>query len=226
MNPKARLPFAFFVVSFASLLSCQITFAAVHPNSSFPKPTVDETAVPRGTETAVLAGGCFWGVQAVFQHVRGVISVMSGYAGGSKDNAHYELVGSGETGHAESVQIVYDPARITYGQLLMIFFAVAHNPTELDKQGPDWGPQYRSAVFYGDETQQKIATAYIEQLNSARVYPQKIATKVVPLNGFYPAEGYHQDYLRLHPNNPYILINDVPKLNELKKQFPDLYREH
>jgi peptide-methionine (S)-S-oxide reductase len=165
-------------------------------------------------------------VQAVFEHTKGVISATSGYAGGEASTAHYELVGGGNTGHAESVQILYDPAQITYGELLMVFFSVAHNPTELNKQGPDWGSQYRSSVFYSDEEQEKIAKAYIAQLDAAKVYGQKIVTQVVPLKGFYPAEAYHQDYVKHHPDNPYITINDLPKLAALKKEFPELYREN
>jgi peptide-methionine (S)-S-oxide reductase len=197
-------------------------------SAAFPKPVLDEpVATNKGhRETAVLSGGCFWGVQAVFQHTRGVISATSGYAGGEASSAHYEQVGNGNTGHAESVQIVYEPSQITYGQILMIFFSVAHNPTELNKQGPDWGAQYRSSIFYTDEEQEKIATAYIAQLNTAKVYGQKIVTQVVPLKGFYAAEAYHQDYVKRHPANPYITINDLPKLAELKKQYPELYREN
>jgi peptide-methionine (S)-S-oxide reductase len=198
-----------------------------HPNSSFPKPAVDQpVASSRGQDIAILSGGCFWGVQAVFEHTRGVLSATSGYAGGDADSAHYEIVSTGKTGHAESVKVVYDPSQITYGQILMIFFSVAHNPTELNKQGPDWGRQYRSSIFYSNDEQKKIAEAYITQLESARVYPQKIVTKVVPLDHFYTAEPYHQDYLKHHPNNPYIVINDQPKISDLKKQFPELYREY
>jgi peptide-methionine (S)-S-oxide reductase len=196
--------------------------------AAFPKPAIDESiAASKGhRETAVLSGGCFWGVQAVFEHTRGVISATSGYAGGEAKNAHYELVVNGNTGHAESVQIVYEPSQITYGQLLMIFFSVAHNPTELNKQGPDWGPQYRSSIFYVDEEQKRIANAYIAQLDGAKVYGQKIVTQVVPHKGFYVAESYHQDYVKHHSDNPYITINDLPKLANLKKQFPELYREN
>lgn len=174
----------------------------------------------------MVSGGCFWGVQAVFQHTKGVLSATSGYAGGKPDTANYEMVCTGKTGHAESVQIVYDPSQITYGQLLMIFFAVVHDPTELNKQGPDWGTQYRSLIFYTTPEQQKIAEAYIAQLNAAKVYSGKIVTQVAPLNGFYAAEAYHQDYLKHHSDNPYIVINDIPKVHALKKQFPDLYREN
>lgn len=196
-------------------------------NASFPKPAVDQpVAAKKGKEVAVLSGGCFWGVQAVFEHTKGVISATAGYAGGTAETAQYETVSSGRTEHAESVKIVYDPSEITYGQLLMIFFSVAHNPTELNKQGPDWGTQYRSSIFYGSPEQKRIAEAYIKQLSDAKVYPSKIMTQVVPLNGFYPAEGYHQDYLKHHPDSPYIVINDLPKLTHLKKEYPELYREY
>ncbi len=202
--------------------------ASPYPANSFPKPALDEAVVGnKGKQaTAVLSGGCFWGIQAVYQHTRGVISATSGYAGGKADTAHYEQVGTGNTGHAESVKIVYDPAQITYGQLLMIFFSVAHNPTELNKQGPDWGTQYRSSIFYANEEQKRIATAYVAQLDVAKVYPQKIVTQIVVLNEFYPAESYHQDYVKHHPDNPYIAINDLPKLAYLKKEFPEVYREN
>ncbi len=194
----------------------------------FPKPTLDEhIATSRGhKESAVVSGGCFWGVQAVFQHTKGVISATSGYAGGEASAAHYEQVSVGNTGHAESVQIIYDPSQVTYGELLMIFFSVAHNPTELNKQGPDWGTQYRSSIFYSDEEQERIAKAYIAQLDSAKVYGQKIVTQLTPLKGFYPAEAYHQDYVMHHPDNPYVSINDLPKLAALKREFPERYREN
>jgi len=197
-------------------------------NAAFPKPALDQpVAATKGKEVAVISGGCFWGIQAVYEHTRGVITATSGYAGGSADTAQYELVGSGKTGHAESVKVVFDPSEITYGQILMIFFSVAHNPTELNKQGPDWGTQYRSSIFYGSPDQKKIAEAYINQLNGAKVFNSKIMTQVVPLNnGFYPAEEYHQDYLKSHTNNPYIVINDLPKIQNLKKQFPELYKEY
>ena len=194
---------------------------------AIPKPAVDEpVAKTQGKETAVISGGCFWGIQAVYEHTKGVISATSGYAGGTADTASYETVSSGSTEHAESVKIVYDPSEITYGQLLMIFFSVAHNPTELNKQGPDWGTQYRSSIFYTSPGQKKIAEAYIKQLDAAKVYSSRIVTQVVPMNGFFPAEGYHQDYLKHHPDNPYIMINDLPKIQNLKKQYPELYREY
>jgi peptide-methionine (S)-S-oxide reductase len=228
MNRLARVLLTVVIAT----VSGQLVLAAnkpspARPNNSFPKPAVDQPVrSSKGQETAVLSGGCFWGVQAVFEHTRGVLSATSGYAGGDADSAHYEIVSTGKTGHAESVKVVYDPSQITYGQILMVFFSVAHNPTELNKQGPDWGTQYRSSIFYSDEEQKKIAEAYIAQLDSAKIYPQKIVTKVVPLQGFYAAEGYHQDYLKHHPNNPYIVINDQPKLTDLRKQFPELYHEY
>jgi peptide-methionine (S)-S-oxide reductase len=188
-----------------------------------PAPAVDKTT---GTsrEVTVLAGGCFWGVQGVFQHVDGVISAVSGYAGGSRDTAKYETTSSGTTGHAESVQITFDPHRITYGRILQIYFSVAHDPTELNRQGPDVGTQYRSAVFPQDPEQSRIAAAYIAQLN-AKFFPTPIVTTIEPGKEFYPAEAYHQDYLTLHPYQPYIAINDLPKTQALKELFPDSYRE-
>jgi len=174
----------------------------------------------------VVAGGCFWGVQAVFESVRGVVSATSGYAGGTKQTADYETVSGGRTGHAESVRVVFDRARISYGQLLRIFFSVAHDPTQLNQQGPDVGTQYRSAIFYTDVMQQKVAKAYIEQLDATKMFRGRIVTDVRPLAGFYEAEAYHQDYFFHHPLQPYILINDKPKVEALKLQFPDLFVEH
>jgi peptide-methionine (S)-S-oxide reductase len=179
-----------------------------------------------GTETMVVAGGCFWGVQAVYRSVRGVISATSGYAGGTKDTAEYEIVSTGRTGHAESVKVVYDPSRISYGQLLRIFFSVAHDPTQLNQQGPDVGRQYRSAIFYADDMQRSIARAYIDQLDAAKVFHRKIVTEVAQLQKFYDAESYHQDYFFSHPLEPYIVINDKPKVAALHQQFPELYVEH
>jgi len=177
------------------------------------------------SETAILAGGCFWGVQAVFQHVDGVTSAVSGYAGGEQATAQYEKVGSGRTGHAESVRVVYDPRKVSLGRLLQIYFSVAHDPTELNRQGPDVGPQYRSTIFPASEAQAKVAKAYIEQLDQAKVFGAKIVTTIEPGRPFYPAEGYHQDYLVLHPNQPYIVFNDLPKVENLKKLFADSWRE-
>src|SRR5579872_3827421 len=167
--------------------------------------------------------GCFWGVQAVFQHVKGVIKATSGYSGGSAKTAEYETVSTGETGHAESVEVVYDPSQITYGELLRVFFSVAHDPTQLNRQGPDQGTQYRSSVFYSSDEQKRIAEAYIAQLDKAGVFPRRIVTQVVPLQAFYPAEAYHQNYAALHPYQPYIVYNDAPKVEHLRQEFPDLY---
>jgi peptide-methionine (S)-S-oxide reductase len=174
-------------------------------------------------QTAVLAGGCFWGVDAVFKHVRGVTSVVSGYAGGTAATAHYEVVSTSTTGHAESVKITYDPSRVSYAQLLRIFFSVAHDPTELNRQGPDTGPQYRSAIFYTTEAQKKTAQAYVEQLDRSKVFGGPIVTQVVPLQGFYPAEEHHQNFLARHPTQPYIVYYDLPKLQALQAQFPEVY---
>jgi peptide-methionine (S)-S-oxide reductase len=176
-------------------------------------------------ETAVFAGGCFWGVQAVFQHTTGVLNAVSGYAGGSKDTAKYELVTGGQTGHAEAVQVTYDPRQISYGKLLQIFFAVAHDPTQLNRQGPDHGTQYRSALFWRDAGQKQAAERYIGQLEAARLFSGKIVTDVVPLSAFYPAEDYHQDYAALHPHSAYIVAFDAPKIVNLKQLMPDVYRD-
>jgi peptide-methionine (S)-S-oxide reductase len=192
----------------------------------FPDPVRDTPrAAAKEWQTAVLAGGCFWGVEAVFEHLNGVGDVVSGYAGGKSQTARYEMVGGGNTGHAEAVKITYDPSQITYGQLLKVFFSVAHDPTEVNRQGPDEGPQYRSAIFVANDEQQQVATAYITQLNAAKVFKRPIATKVGPLEGFYMAEAYHQDYLRLHPTQPYIVYNDLPKLEALKSQLPELLKK-
>jgi peptide-methionine (S)-S-oxide reductase len=189
-----------------------------------PMPSVDlPKATAPGTQTAVFAGGCFWGVEAVFRHVKGVRTAVSGYAGGSKQTAAYEVVSTGTTGHAESVQVTYDPSQITYGELLRIFFSVAHDPTQLDRQGPDHGTQYRSAIFVESADQKRVADAYIAQLTAAKAFGDPIVTQVVPLPAFYPAEDYHQDYLARHPNQPYIVYNDLPKLAALKDQFPSRY---
>jgi peptide-methionine (S)-S-oxide reductase len=189
-----------------------------------PAPSVDVQATD-GVQTAVVAGGCFWGVQGVFQHTAGVVNAVSGYAGGSKASADYNMVSTGTTGHAESVQIKYDPKKISYGKILQIFFSVVHDPTQLNRQGPDSGTQYRSAIFTTGDEQKKVADAYIAQLNAAKVYKKPIVTKVGPLEGFFPAEAYHQDYLTLHPDQPYIAYNDIPKVANLKKLFADSYIE-
>lgn len=180
---------------------------------------------PAATETAVFAGGCFWGVDAVFKHVKGVVQVVSGYAGGKAPTAHYELVSTGETGHAESVEVTYDPAQVSYRQLLQVFFTVAHDPTELNRQGPDMGPQYRSAIFYRSDEQQRAAQAYIAELSRTHLFSKPIVTQVVPLDRFYAAEAYHQNYLAQHMTQPYIVYNDLPKLDKLAKTFPALYRQ-
>lgn len=192
--------------------------------TALPDPVVDAPlAASPARQTAVFAGGCFWGVELVFQHVKGVVSATSGYAGGTADSARYVVVSRGSTGHAEAVQVVYDPSKVSYGQLLKIFFAVAHDPTQLDRQGPDTGTQYRSAIFTTDDGQQRIARAYISQLDAARVYPHRIVTRVEALPAFYPAENYHQDFATRHPHHPYIYIHDRPKLEHLKQQFPEWY---
>jgi len=184
---------------------------------------VNAAAAPT-EQTAVFAGGCFWGVDAVFKHVKGVTEVVSGYAGGNADTAHYEQVSEGNTGHAESVRVRFDRARVSYQQLLQVFFSVAHDPTELNRQGPDVGSQYRSAIFYASAEQQKTAQAYIQQLSATRTFSAPIVTQVVPLQQFYPAEDYHQNFLALHPNKPYIMMYDQPKLEQLRKKFPALYQ--
>jgi peptide-methionine (S)-S-oxide reductase len=187
-------------------------------------PAVDATAAASGMQTAVFAGGCFWGVQGVFQRVQGVSQAVSGYSGGAEKTAMYEMVGSGLTGHAESVKVTYDPKKVSYGTLLQIFFSVVHDPTQLNRQGPDSGTQYRSAIFYADAAQKETAEKYVAQLDAAKSYPKKIVTQVVPLVAFYPAEAYHQDYLTLHPNSGYIVYNDLPKIENLKAVFPQQYR--
>ena len=209
---------------FSTLPACGVATATV--GGALPNPVIDAPlANSKGEQTAVIAGGCFWGIQAVFEHVKGVTSVSAGYSGGSADTAHYEMVSEGNTGHAESVRIKYDPSRISYGQLLKVYFAVAHDPTELNRQGPDTGSQYRSAIFYSSAEQKRIADAYIAQLNKAGVFKRSIVTQVVALKAFYEAEAYHQDYAVHHPDEPYIAINDLPKVSELRKQLPELYVE-
>jgi peptide-methionine (S)-S-oxide reductase len=196
---------------------------AARPKVAFPDPAIDIPAsTAQGKQTAVLAGGCFWGVEAVFDRLKGVTNVVAGFAGGDKSTAHYETVSTGATGHAESVKITYDPSQITFGQLLKVYFSVAHDPTELNRQGPDTGTQYRSAIFYMNDDQKKVAEAYIQQLENATVFSRRIVTQVVPFQGFYAAESYHQHYLDRNPNNPYILYNDLPKLAQLKKQYPQM----
>lgn len=202
------------------LMAALVSGAAVGAESAAPMPS----PTARGEQTAVFAGGCFWGVDAVFKHVKGVSRVVSGYSGGDRATASYDAVSTGTTGHAESVRVTYDPAQVSYNQLLKVFFTVAHDPTELNRQGPDSGTQYRSAIFYADEAQRQAAKDAIDQMGKARAFPSPIVTQVVPLKQFYPAEAYHQNYLALHPYQPYIVINDMPKLKALRRQFPELYQ--
>jgi peptide-methionine (S)-S-oxide reductase len=200
--------------------------ASARKRNEIPAPASDATlAATHGEESVVFAGGCFWGIQAVFQHVKGVVSATSGYSGGEAKTAEYETVSTGRTGHAESVKVVYDPSQVTYGQLLHVFFSVAHDPTELNRQGPDEGSQYRSVVFYTTPDQLRVTRAYIEQLDQARAFKHAIVTQVVPLKMFYPAEAYHQNYATLHPDSMYIRFNDAPKVEDLKQAFPQVYRE-
>lgn len=209
------------ILSSVLMLAGYATARAAEP---FPDPKMDAPlSMAKITQTAVFAGGCFWGVEAVFEHVKGVTQVVSGYSGGSADSAQYERVSSGATGHAEAVRVSYDPSRVTYGQLLKVFFSVAHDPTELNRQGPDTGTQYRSAIFFSGDEQKRVAEGYIAQLQAARVFPQRIVTELSPLKAFYDAEAYHQDYLARNPNQPYIVINDLPKLANLQRQLPALY---
>jgi peptide-methionine (S)-S-oxide reductase len=209
-----------------SLLSVGVSLLAAFSArgaTAFPEPAVDIPASSgQGKQVAVLAGGCFWGVEGVFERIKGVTDVVSGFAGGDKSTAHYERVSEGDTGHAESVKITYDPTQITYGQILMVYFSVVHDPTQLNRQGPDSGTQYRSAIFYMNDDQKRVAEAYIHQLDSAHVYSRRIVTQVVPFKGFYAAERYHQHYLDNNPNNPYIVYNDLPKIAALKKYFPQM----
>jgi peptide-methionine (S)-S-oxide reductase len=221
-----------FLVGLAVMVGLMAVLTMIAPSTTtaavaIPNPVVDEPiAAAKGQQTVVLAGGCFWGIQSVFEHVKGVKSATAGYAGGTVKNPSYEQVSSGATGHAESVKIVYDPSKVTFGQLLKVFFSVAHDPTELDRQGPDSGTQYRSAIFFTSDTQQRIAKAYIDQLNGAKVYPQPIVTELTPYSAFYQAEDYHQDFADKNPYNTYIMMNDAPKVANLKKELPDLYKAH
>ena len=205
-------------------ISVPMDAVSAEVNIAIPAPLVDNPKASGPLQTAVLAGGCFWGVQGVFEHMGGVMKVLSGYSGGEKATAQYEIVSSGRTGHAESVQIVFDPKEVSYGELLQVYFSVAHDPTELNRQGPDTGTQYRSDIFYADDSQKRIAQAYIAQLDKARIFRSAIVTRVDPLKGFYPAEGYHQDFLIKNPQFPYIVVNDIPKIQNLKKVFPAYYR--
>jgi peptide-methionine (S)-S-oxide reductase len=214
--------FVLFVSFVAVTVSCKAT-----TNPPIPAAKMDVSLSSHaGKEKAVFAGGCFWGIQTVFQRVKGVTETMAGYSGGSAATATYDQVTTETTGHAESVQVVYDPSKITYGQFLRIFFSVAHDPTQLNRQGPDVGTSYRSAIFYVNEEQEKIASAYIEQLNQAKIFPKPIVTEVTPLKGFYRAEDYHQDYALNHPEDPYIQVCDRPKIEALKQQFPELFVDY
>jgi peptide-methionine (S)-S-oxide reductase len=195
-------------------------------NKTIPAPALDTPAAEaQGSETAVLAGGCFWGLQGMFEHVQGVKKVVAGYSGGAKETAHYEMVGTERTGHAESVEITFDPKKVTYGQLLQLYFSVAHDPTELNRQGPDSGPSYRSEIFFETPTQERVARAYVAQLSKDKVFGEPIVTKIEPLKGFYVAEDYHQDFLIHNPTYPYIMINDIPKVTALKRVYPALYAD-
>lgn len=211
------------ILSLILLTALSVNACGVEAPVKIPAPAFDPVAGESRLQTAVVAGGCFWGVQGVYQHLKGVSSVLSGYAGGSASSADYESVSAGDTGHAEVVQIVYDPAQVSYGQILQVFFSVAHDPTQLNRQGPDTGTQYRSAIFYTSDAQKKVAESYIAQLNQAKAYPRAIVTRVDPLKGFYEAEAYHQDYLLNHPKNPYIVINDLPKVKNFQSLLPALY---
>lgn len=211
------------VLALIAFCTHAIVVAAEAP-VAVPLPVVDDAKSAGPPQTVVLAGGCFWGVQAVFQHLKGVQQAVSGYSGGEAKTADYETVSTGRTGHAESVRITFDPAEISYGEILQVFFSVVHDPTQLNRQGPDTGTQYRSAIFYSNDRQREIATAYIAQLEKAKRFSRTIVTRVDPMKGFYPAEAYHQDYLLRNPTNPYIVINDLPKVRNLQQAFPALYR--
>jgi peptide-methionine (S)-S-oxide reductase len=213
-------------VAIAGLLTFAACARADEGPKHLPVPTLDEPkSKPGGTETAVLSGGCFWGMQGVFEHVKGVREVVAGYSGGGAATAQYEIVSTGTTGHAESVKVTFDPGVVSYGELLRVYFSAAHDPTEFNRQGPDEGAQYRSNIFAAGSSQTKIARAYIAQLSSAHIFADPIVTRVDPLSGFYPAEGYHQDYLIRNPDSLYIVVNDLPKITALKRLYPDLYRD-
>ena len=222
MNIVRRSTLAIALVALVG--ACSLAGARSKP-VELPDPKLDAPLAAGKDQVAVFAGGCFWGVEAVFEHLKGVKNVVSGYSGGSAVTAHYAVVSSGQTGHAESVRVVYDPSQISYGQLLKVYFSVAHDPTQLNRQAPDVGTQYRSEIFAASAQQQKLANAYIAQLSAAKAFTAPIVTKVEPLKAFYPAEDYHQDYLRLHPDQPYIVYNDAPKLVHLKQLFPRLYKD-
>lgn len=221
---KLGITWVLVLVAIALLGAAAVRAAQGEKARVIPPPSVAEPAAQSKSEVAVLAGGCFWGVQGVFQHVKGVSRAVSGYAGGQKNTAHYQVVSQGTTGHAETVQVVFDPRQISYGQLLQVFFSVAHDPTQLNRQGPDWGTQYRSTIFPTSPEQERVARAYIQQLNEARAFDSKIVTTIEMGRQFYEAEDYHQDYLTRNPTDRYIVVNDLPKIEELKRVFPGLYR--
>ncbi len=214
------------VILCGAATACSVVESSSKRNAAAPTPAavVAATPKPKGEQTAVFAGGCFWGLEAVFEHVKGVSNVTSGYSGGEAKTANYDAVGDGDTGHAEAVKITFDSSKVSYEQLLKVFFAVAHDPTELNRQGPDTGTQYRSAIFYANDEQKRIAQSFIEKLTADKVFAKPIVTQIVALENYYQAEDYHQDYLVQHPNQPYIVINDKPKVENLRKQFPDLYQ--
>jgi len=218
---RSKLIYLFLIAAVAALSACGL--ADARSAAAIPVATPNPTAKVSATETAVFAGGCFWGVEGVYEHIKGVTNVTSGYAGGAKDTANYEDVGSGTTGHAESVEVTFDPSKVTYEQLLYVFFTVAHDPTQLDRQGPDQGKQYRSAVFYQNDKQKQAAEAFVKALVDAKFFNKPIVTEIASLDAFYPAEKYHQDYMRLNPDDPYIVINDKPKVEALRAKFPQLY---
>lgn len=209
-------------ISIATILT--LAFAGILPAASLPNPEVDVQTSGAGDQTAILAGGCFWCTEAVFEQLKGVKTVVSGYAGGTKGSANYKAVSEGRTEHAEAIRITYDPKQITFGQLLKVFFETAHDPTTLNRQGPDWGKQYRSAIFYTSEEQKKVSEAYIAQLTRAKAFGQPIVTQIAPGKAFFPAEGYHQDFVRNNPKHPYVVVNAIPKIQKTRKQFPDLVK--
>lgn len=212
----------------AAVTAALVALAAVAARFATPAPATaaaQSTAAPKGSEQLVLAGGCFWGMEAVFEQLKGVSDVVAGYSGGSADTAHYEMVSTGDTGHAESVQITFDPSQISLDQLFGVFFLIAHDPTELDRQGPDDGTQYRSVIFYADDAQKTAAQAYVKRLADAKTFSAPIVTQIVPLKAFYPAEAYHQHFVEQHPDYPYVVFNDLPKLKHLREQFPDLVKK-
>jgi len=222
ISTRRMSEFAAVVLTAAALVLLLNPHSAAAPAARFPNPAMDVLPGDGRDQNAVFAGGCFWCTEAVFEHLAGVKKVVSGFAGGDAATAHYDMVSAGGTGHAESIRISFDPAKITYGQLLKVFFSVAHDPTQLNRQGPDYGRQYRSAIFYHTDEQKKVAEAYVRQLEQARVFAAPIVTEITPLKGFYPAEAYHQDFVAHHPTHPYVVANSLPKLEKLRKLYPEL----